>query len=467
MPERILFLTGRLAENNLRRVLDGMEAKTFVAEIRQLGVNVAGLMTADMIRRRLPVEAAQQADRIVVPGRCRGDLDALSLHYGVPVLRGPDELRDLPEFFGHGAQPPDLSRYDIRIFAEIVDAPALEVEQILERARRYRDAGADVIDIGCLPNTPFPHLADAVRALRAAGYVVSVDSMNSDELLEGGRAGADYLLSLNEETLWLADEVDATPVLVPAVPGDLQSLLRAMDRLDRAQRAYLADPILDPLLLGFTESIARYRELRRLRPAAEMLMGVGNVTELTDADTAGINTLLAGIAAELSINSILTTQVSAHARRAVREADVARRIVYRARQDNSLPRDIDPRLMSVHERHPFPYAPDEIAETAAAVRDPSYRVEVSEAGIHVYNRDGLSSAHDPFALFPQLSLGDDTGHAFYLGVELARAQIAWQLGKRYVQDRELYWGCASDLPEEDLNRQAAPGSTLAKPGASA
>jgi hypothetical protein len=35
---------------------------------------------------------------------------------------------------------------------------------------------------------------------------------------------------------------------------------------------------------------------------------------------------------------------------------------------------------------------------------------------------------------------DDASHAFYLGVELARAQIAWQLKKRYSQDEELQWG---------------------------
>jgi hypothetical protein len=30
-----------------------------------------------------------------------------------------------------------------------------------------------------------------------------------------------------------------------------------------------------------------------------------------------------------------------------------------------------------------------------------------------------------------------------LGVELARAQIAWQLKKRYSQDEELQWGCCT------------------------
>ena len=462
MSERLLFLTGKLAEQNLHRVLESMQPTTFEPTVRQLGINVAGLMTADMIRRRLDMPAG--IDRVIVPGRCRGDLDALSQHYGILVERGPEELKDLPQFFGHGKTRPDLSRHDIKIFAEIVDAPDLDIKAILQRAQAYRDRGADVIDIGCLPNTPFPHLAEAVQALRDEGFQVSVDSVDSEELLAGGRAGADYLLSLREDTLWIADEVAAVPVVIPSQPGDINSLLNAMETLDKKGHCYLADPILDPLLFGFTESLCRYRELRNQRPDAEILMGVGNVTELTDADTNGINALLIGIASELGITHILTTQVSPHACRAVSEVDVARRIMFLAREQNSLPRDYDERLLCMHERRPFPYSKAEIEETAAAVRDPSYRVQVSNDGIHVYNRDGLHTDTDPFALFRKLEFQDDVGHAFYMGTELARAQIAWQLGKRHVQDQELNWGCACDKKEQDLTRQAPSGSTLCKTG---
>lgn len=139
MPERILFLTGRLAEKNLHRVLEDLNASEFDYQVREMGINVAGLMTAEMIRRRMPT--APDADRIIVPGRCRGDLDLLSQHYGIPVVRGPDELKDLPQYFGRGGAWPDLSRYDALIFAEIVDAPRMSVAEVLERARRYRNDG--------------------------------------------------------------------------------------------------------------------------------------------------------------------------------------------------------------------------------------------------------------------------------------------------------------------------------------
>ncbi len=459
MPERILFLTGKLAEHHLRKVLADMQPCDFVPEVHQIGISVAGLMTADMIARRMP--PPEGVDRILVPGRCRGDLQALCERYGIPVERGPDELKDLPRFFGQGAVRPALDDYDVQIFAEIVDAPQLGIEALLARAAEYAAAGADVIDIGCLPDTAFPHLEEVVGALLAEGYRVSVDSVDVDELLRGGNAGAHYLLSLHEDTLWIADEVACTPVLIPQEHGSLESLLRAMDALDARGRSYLADPILDPVLFGFTESLLRYRELRKRRPDAEILMGVGNVTELTDADTAGINTLLIGVATELGIRNLLTTQVSPHARRAVREVDVARRMMFAARTAHGLPRGLTEDLMALHERHPFPYSAEEIAETAAGIRDPSYRVEVSAAGIHVYNRAGLHTATDPFELFAHLALEGDAGHAFYLGTELARAQIAWQLGKRHVQDQALDWGCAVQRPEQDKQDYAVPGATLA------
>jgi dihydropteroate synthase-like protein len=438
MPENILFLTGRLAEKSLRRVLEGMRPAQFEYNVLPLSLQVAGLMTADMILRRL--QDVSGASRVLVPGRCRGDLHALSERFGVPFERGPDDLKDIPRFFGQTGKAPDLSRHEVRIFAEIVDAPNMTIDAILEQAAAYRDAGADVIDVGCLPGTPFPHLEETVTGLHAAGHAVSVDSMDEQELLRGGRAGAEFLFSLNLRTLWIADEVDATPVLVPAEPGKLRSLLLAMDRMDAKGRPYLADPILDPIHFGFTESIVRYRELRRKRPDARMLMGTGNLTELTDADTIGMQALLMGIISELRIGNILTTQVSAHASGVVAEANAARRLMFAAREAHDLPRGFGDTLLALRASDPFPWSRDEISATAAAVRDPSFRIQISPAGLHVYNRDGMRTATDPFQLLPALGVEADGSHAFYLGVELARAQIAWQLGKRYVQDRELEWG---------------------------
>ena len=285
--EHILFLTGHLAKPALDRVLAGLDStegeQAFTWATHDLGVQVAALMTADMIRRRLP--APVNAQRIVVPGRCRGDVDALAQHYGVPVQRGPEELKDLPQYFKRQAQAVDLSNFDVAIFAEIVDAPRLSVAAIVTRAHELARDGANVIDLGCLPATPFEHLEDAVHALKAEGFAVSVDSQSTDELLRGGRAGADYLLSLSIDTLWVADEVASVPVLIPREPTDVDSLEQAIAAMQSRGKPFLADPILDPIPFGFTASLVRYHALRQRHPDVRIMMGVGNLTELTEADT--------------------------------------------------------------------------------------------------------------------------------------------------------------------------------------
>ena len=456
---RYLFLTGKLAEKHLTRVLAGMSPRAFDYEIRTLGITVAALITVDFVKRRL--QAVEGFDCVVLPGRCRGDLAQLAAHFGVPFERGPEELKDLPAHFGGREAPRSLDRHDLTIFGEIVDAPHCSVDAVLARAARYAADGADVIDLGCLPDVPFPALAEMVRALKAAGYRVSVDSLNETDLVTGAEAGADYLFSLTEDTLWIAERYPATPILIGRDPRDLDSLGRAIERCTAGGKAFFADPILDPIHQGLVESIVRYHALRRRYPQAPILMGIGNLSELTHADTLGVNTLLVGMASELNVTALLTTEVSAHCRTVVRELAHARRVMFAAREDNMPPRHIDEGLLALHERKPFPNTLGEVQELAREVKDANFRIEVTAEGIQIYNRDGLRSAVDPYDLFPQLGVEDDAPHAFYLGLELARAQIAWQLGKRYVQDQELAWGCVRPAPAENKLHFVEERTTLA------
>jgi dihydropteroate synthase-like protein len=451
MSEKLLFVTGKLAEKSLNKVLQEVttnpKTTPFKYRVEQIGVSVAALMTPDLIARRL--KNSGNANKMILPGLCQGDLSQLHRQYGIPVERGPEDLKDLPQYFGQNGIAPDLSQYSVQIFAEIVDAPDLSVDKIVAKANKFVAQGANVIDLGCLPNKPFAHLADAIKALKSAGLSVSVDSMNANELLLAGKSGADYLLSLTEKTLWIADAVQATPILVPSRPGNLTSLYHAIEICQKKGKKFIADPILDPIHFGLADSIVRYHKLRKKYPQIQIMMGVGNVTELTDADTTGINAMLFGIISELNINAVLATSVSPHAVNAIAEADIARRVMFRAKQDDRLPRGYSTGLNGLHDRKPFSYNAEEIAEFATQIKDPSFRIMVSDAGVHVYNRDGLLQAIDPFAFYPDLGVENDASHAFYLGVELARAQIAHQLGKRYVQDEELNFGIGKAQNKDD------------------
>jgi len=458
MTDHILFLTGHLARARLEKILGESGDLGFTWTVLDVGVKVAALMTEQIINRRLPRPV--EANKVMLTGRCRGDLKNLSAEFGVQFIRGPDELKDLPSYFGRRSRNDDLSQHDMRIFAEIVDAPTLTINAIIERAALMRAAGADVIDLGCLPDTPFPHLEDAVRALQANEHAVSVDSANTEELRRGALAGAQYLLSLTVDTLPLAAETSAVPILIPAAHGELLSLLQAAEAAEKLGIRAILDPMLDPIHLGFMNSLARYAELRSRLPTAEILMGTGNLTELTDADSDGVTAILLGICSELYIRNLLVVQVSPHTRRTIQEHDAARRIMFAARKDASIPKDYSNALLALHDRKPFPNTPTEIGEIAAEVKDPNFRIETSVDGIHVYNRNGHHLGQNAMSLFEKLGVNNDGAHAFYLGTELMKAEISWLLGKRYAQDEPLDWGCAADRPAEDLMRLAQAGHTL-------
>ena len=455
MAERLVFLTGHLARARLEALLAGIAVEARVVDI---GVKVAALMTGAIIARRLPRHL--EADRVVVPGRCRADLEALAADFGVPFARGPDELADLPAWLGRGGKPRDLSRHNVRIFSEIVEAGELPVPELLRRAAAMRAAGADVIDLGCLPDTPFPHLELAIASLKAQGFAVSVDSADPAQLRRAALAGADFLLSLTEHTLDLAAGAAAVPVLIPAEHGDLASLVRAAQTAQARGIACILDPILDPIHFGLADSLARYRDLRRLLPDAAIMMGTGNLTELTEADSGGLTALLMGIASELAIANVLVVQVSPHTVRTVREHDAARRLMFAAREDAALPKGYGAGLASLHDIAPHAATPAEIAALAGQVRDDNFRIMTSSEGIHIFNRQLHEVSRDALSLYPRLGVAADGAHAFYLGAELAKAEIAAALGKRYAQDEPLDWGAGADRAEEDRTRLREIGHTL-------
>ena len=165
MTERVLFLTGHLARPRLERVLSAIQRPDFEWAILDIGVKVAALMTQAIIARRLPRPV--EASRVVVPGRCRADLEALATEFGVRFERGPDELNDLPVFLGAGARAVDLSRHDMRIFAEVVDASKLSIDGIVARALAMAAAGAHARSISRAMTFEFSRKSSTPRRCRS------------------------------------------------------------------------------------------------------------------------------------------------------------------------------------------------------------------------------------------------------------------------------------------------------------
>ena len=460
MSEKILFLTGKLAERQLRRILSSMKPE-FSYKINQIGVNVAALMSENIIMRRLDKE--QKADRIIVPGKFRGDLKKLTRYFNIPVERGPDDISHLPDYFGIKNPEEELLEYECDIFAEIVDAPDISIRKILKIAKDYINQGANVIDLGCMPDTKFDHLEETVKALKSKGYKVSVDSANDEELIRGSNSGADYILSLNERNLNILDKLKkSTPIIIPSSPGDLKSLERVIKKLKQQKIEFFADPILDPIHYGFADSLMRYIQLRKNYPDINIFMGTGNLTELTDSDSAGVNATLMGLVSELSINAVLVVQVSGHCKNSIKETDAARKIMHFSKESKRLPFRINNSLMGMSERKPTRKTKKEIKEIKDFIKDRNFRIYLGENGINIFNSALHLIDTDPFEFYEKLEISEDASHAFYLGVELARAQIAWQLGKNYDQDNELNWGVASNKLKTNLNKRPLLKSTQKK-----
>jgi dihydropteroate synthase-like protein len=447
-PDHIHFVTGRLAEHSLRKTVESLAQEIGLRySIDVLPITVAALMTPEWIAKRIKVPA--ETTRVLVPGYCSGDLASLQQAVRAPVERGPRDLRELPRFFGRASTPTDYGSYDIEIIAEINHCPQLSLSEIMVQAKQLADDGADLIDVGCEPEGPWAGVADVVHALRDDGHRVSVDSLDPREIEPAVRAGAELVLSVNSFNREAARDWGCEVVVVPDDPRSLAGLDDTIEYLAANGVCLRIDPVLEPIGFGFAQSLGRYLQVRDRYPDAEMMMGIGNLTELTDADSAAINVVLLGFCEELGIRSVLTTQVINWARSSVGECDLARRLVHHSIQHRVLPKHLEPRLVMLRDPAVIEPPPEDLDRLAREIKDANYRVFVSGGEVHVVGHELHLQESDPFLLFDRLrQSGPDGGlpknldatHSFYLGYEMCKAATAATLGKQYQQDESLDWG---------------------------
>ena len=447
---RVLFVTGRLAEPALRRILGEMQP-SFESDVAVMKITVAALMTTAWIARFLQVPP--DTDLVLIPGLCEGDTQVLRDRFGVAVEKGPKDLREIPRYFGQAAVASDYGAYTLEILAEINNAPRLSLAEIRSVADYYKASGADLIDIGCTPGVEFPALGEVVRHLRDAGMRVSVDSFEATEILAAVEAGAELVLSVNGSNIDVAQDLAGTPARVVVIPDfgeGLDTLAPSIERLDQWRVGYLIDPVIEPIGFGFMASLERYAEVHRLYPDAGLLMGIGNITELTSADSTGLNALLLAICEEVGVRAVLTTEVITWARGAVKEVDVARRLMHHAVTHRSIPKGVDDRLLTVKDPVVLEYDEEELRSLHAAVKDPNFRIFADRHTITIFNNDLFVRGTDIQEIFTQLGVDEPT-HAFYLGRELMKAKLAITLGKTYRQEGALSWGYLT--PPDDVKSE--------------
>ncbi len=444
----IHFVTGKLAEGALREIVASLAQKLqFQYTIDVLPITVAALMTPQWLLKHIRIPS--DTTRVILPGYLTPGLEEIrrSIETQASIECGPKDVRDLPTIFGKKRfKGEDYGEYTIEIIAEINYAPRFELPKLIELAKSLVKDGANRIDLGCEPGQRWIQVSEAVRALKDEGLTLSIDTFDPWEAEEATRAGASLVLSVNETNREAAADWGVEVVVVPNLTMNyLASLEETADYLLRKGVPFRLDPILEPIGCGFSVSLGRYLETRREFPEAPMMMGIGNLTELTDVDSAGLNTMLLGFCEEQQIGSILTTQVIPWAKSCVRECDLARRLVSYAVRHRVPPKHLEERLVILRDPQPINYTERSIEQFAMGIKDNNYRIMIDDRQIHLISAGVHIRGDDPFEMMRELmslpqSRNVDSSHAFYLGFELAKAMTALTLGKRYEQDESLLWG---------------------------
>lgn len=459
IPHQILFVTGRLAEPALRRTLASLTLPC-PYEVVVMPISVAALMTTAWMARHFSLPSSHSrhrrvppgCDLLLIPGHCQGEVAELEQVCGVRVQKGPLDLQDLPHYFGQKRQRQGYGRYNIQIIAEIQDALQLDEASLLSRADYFRRSGAEVIDLGITPGSTPGSAGQAVQRLKAAGYQVSIDTLDPAIIREADAAGVDYVLSLNGSNLELGQTLQAVPVVIPDEDGDVASLWRNAEQLWAWGKTCILDPIIQPISFGFSRSLVELYRTRERYPEARLMMGAHHLSELTDADSTGINALLMGIAQELKLSFVLTTEVAAWAKGSVRELDIARRLMYFAAHEGVPPKRLEEGLLTLKDSRLLRADRAMLQEMQAALTDPNFRIYIDNESIYAFNADRFVAGTDIEAVFEQLGV-DEARHAFYLGHELTKAELALQLGKNYQQDQPLRWGYLTAQDEQSAQER--------------
>ena len=479
---KILLVTGRLAEDQVRAFAG--EADVLVAD-----TDVAAFVTPQMLFQAVPYGY----DLILIPGAVTADFREVERSLASPIRLGPKHAADLGEvlqLIEKGELEPsrtipacqlllgemreralrDIERLEgqaeavlhigrvkigggsrMKVLAEVVDATRLPPEQLAGRIRYYQEEGADMIDLG-LPLDARPEEVRAALgvAKEATRLPVSIDSIRSDLLLAGLEAGADMLLSLNAANMAQVGAAAAdlgVPAAVIPGPGPASLEENVSAALDLGVRV-IADPVLDPPLQGLAASLEKYMQFSRRHPGIPLFFGAGNVTELLDADTHGVNALLAAIGAEVGASILFTPEYSAKAAGSVRELATASRMMQLSGRRKTAPKDLglDLLLLKQKRRLPEEPLPQEVKEAQPGhvyVLDDlgPFRIFLSR-GLIVARNGPMSicgkNARDLVNSLVDLGLVGRLDHAAYLGRELQKAETALRLGRDYVQDEPLW-----------------------------
>ena len=524
--ERVVLVTGRLAAKEVRQFASTKGIGSQIS-VEVLPVSVAAFITPQMLDRASKQILAHDPDLILVPGLTRANFKESRLNSTIPIRKGPRLASQIPELLSLFpkiipnlsssraadwlvknlaqkrvkeivlAREKDSSLIDdirnyaidylkigrdfpIRVVAEIVDAPTLSLEDVRVQATYYKEAGADIIDIGAIAGESNPdEIASCVEEVHRLGIVTSVDSLNPGEIKAGVDAGANLVLSVDfgnwKQICDFIPENVAMVVLPTSVANGKfpkSPRLRAekckklvQNLKSKGYTKLLPDLILESgIVPGLFSSLFSFYEYRKQDENIPLFAGSGNVTEFIDADSSGVNATITTIAQELGIAALLTTEVRPACIGATRELNRAAWMTFAAECHSGPPKKVgydsfflksDLRSSPIPSINSDDLTHVETLETSNTLqKDPTgvFRIWVDhkERKIFIEHRKSNKSSYYSFIpnsksspesivrFFIEKQLLGTLDHAAYLGAEITKAEIALMFGRSYIQDMEWF-----------------------------
>jgi len=469
---RILLPTGSATEEMVKCAAAGFDANVVVTG------EIASFLTPHMLHVLIKKGTY---DLVIVSGMCTATFEQVERETGVPVYRGPRHAADLAlilpvldtialsrtipaDDFLAGRKAEDAlkkigerehnSGFDfvirntkigggsrIKVLAEVMDA--YRCDNIRDVVEHYFSSGADIVDLGFGFDATPEDVTRVFSLLDDMDRPLAVDSQHPD-LIRAALVRADIVLSLQEANIpavgaYVAD-AGAAAVIVPGNSTLKKNLAMAESA---GIECIIADPLLRPVGSGLVTSLNNFKDT-----GYPLFFGAGNVVELLDADSIGVNAVLAGMANEVGASIIFTSEHSDKTKGSIKEMRLATEMMSLC-TDRPYPKDLGIDLLILKEKRkrrepPLDYDTITTAKKMQTdiIYDPKGNFRIGIEGDHiiaVIRGKAVQGKHwqdvlNTILLHEDVSLLD---HAAYLGKELYKAELAIRYGRSFEQDGEF------------------------------
>jgi dihydropteroate synthase-like protein len=466
---RLLLPTGTATFEIVKKAAEGMDADVVVTG------EIASFLTPEQLKK---IVEGGKYDMVIVSGMSTASFEMVEEEAGIPVYRGPRHAADLrmiltligsiplsrtvpaddllvemrkeeatrklgeleekaaPVYVIRSLKIGGNSR--IKVLAEIMDAH--KEPDILFKVEEFFRRGADIVDLGFGFDATPGDVQKVFHELEGVPGPLAADT-HDPALINAALGRADLILSLTEKNIpMVGSSIADHGTVAVVVPGE-RSLPENIRLAEEAGiSCIIADPLLQPAGSGLVPSLSGFEET-----GYPLFFGAGNVVELIDADSIGVNALLAALASEVHAAVIFSSEHSDKTRGSIREMRQATEMMVLA-GGRPYPKDLGIDLLVIKEKRrrrepPLEYS--RLTNSEPLLKDITYdpcgNFRIGIEGEYItavingkaYRGTSWTDIFHTILQCKDVSLLD---HAAYLGAELFKAQLAIRFGRSFEQD---------------------------------